>query len=758
MESPGASGNQRSFKRSYVACVSCRTRKSRCIVKDKPPCTKCEREHRECRFDHRQRGPKHREPPKWTQQETATTSRQRPLPEVQLPSASPKQLDVSLGSYQGDVLGFSQSPSNTGHSLYDRVRSSIVTGTNDALDILSDAVDRQRSVAASTPSQPTNGPRITPGSFNGVGSTITSLSEPEDSTLDLWDKCRFVRQGLFTAQEAVTYMDLFFEKLQPLSPVIVDQFRNHSAHTHLIHEEAMLCCTILTIASRFFMLPGAGGTSRSHNIHQRLWSHCEMLIKRILLGQEKTSTAKTRAIGTVESLMLISDWHPRALHFPPETDGWDALLISPGYDPVNRRRMNDEAPLIRWKDDVFEPAKRANRMSWMLLGMANNLAYELGVISSQRPEASRSTELQIIRSLRAQKLLYVYLTQTATRLGYPSVFPESIAVTASRLPFQNSDEPAHRSWMAYMDLSLELTQLSRTASSMFFQSAAHLQSQVLGDHYADLLEHFSTSLSKWQQKYDSVCKDINEPLRDSLLIEYHHLKACTGAISIQAVVSRASSAGFTTTNADPDEVLSAFITPKDARFLQEVISDSKKLLRIATMSDFKAQLPYAPARVKISVISSSVFLLKALSVGSTHTDVNDALYVLDQCTSTLNSSPPDDMDFALRYAALIEKHTAQFRAHLTASRGQGSGEQHIRSVPPNGVSGNEAEGAEGYMGNMGTSEDDLGFVGFDAGDTWVSLPFDSSIAPFGGGCDQLSLGLDIDSLNFLWSLPGLGPE
>lgn len=300
--------------------------------------------------------------------------------------------------------------------------------------------------------------------------------------------------------------DSFFEKLQPLSPVIVDQFRSHSAHTHLIHEEAMLCCTILTIASRFFMLPGAGGTSRSHNIHQRLWSHCEMLIKRILLGQEKTSTAKTRAIGTVESLMLISDWHPRALHFPPETDGWDALLISPGYDPVNRRRMNDEAPLIRWKDDVFEPAKRANRMSWMLLGMANNLAYELGVISSQRPEASRSTELQVIRSLRAQKLLYVYLTQTATRLGYPSVFPESIAVTASRLPMQNSDEPAHRSWMAYMDLSLELTQLSRTASSMFFQSAAHLQSQVLGDHYADLLEHFAASLSKWQQKYDSVCK------------------------------------------------------------------------------------------------------------------------------------------------------------------------------------------------------------------------------------------------------------
>ncbi|KAM5355129.1 hypothetical protein ACJ41O_001775 [Fusarium nematophilum] len=764
MQSPD-SHNHRSFKRSYVACVSCRARKSRCIIKEKPPCSKCEREHRECRFDHRPKAPKHREPPKWTQGDAAAKTaeppgaQQRPLEDDHPVNTSPQRIDIALDGFQGEVSGFSQSPNNTNQSLYDRVRSTIVTGTNDALDILSDAVGQQHSIAGSTPSQPpqannliqTDGPRVIPGGYNGLGFTITVLSEPDDATLDLWDKCRFVRQGWFTAQEAVTYIDLFFEKLAPLSPIIVDQFRPHAAHARLVQEEAMLCCTLLMISSRFFMLPGAGGTSRSHYVHQRLWSHCEVLIKRILLGQEKTSTSKTRAIGTVESLMLISDWHPRALHFPPETDGWDGLLISPGYDPVNRRTRNDEAPLIRWREDVFEPAKRANRMSWMLLGMANNLAYELGVHLNQQAESLRTPDLEMLRGLRAQKLLYVYVTQTATRLSYPSVFPESISVTASRLPLQNSGSGVHRSWMVYMEMSLELTQLSRTASSMFFQSAAHLQSQVLGDHYADLLEHFAASLSKWQQKFDSVGKDINEPLRDSLLIEFHHLKACTSAISIQAVVARASSAGFTA-NTNPEEVLSAFITSKDAKFLQEVISDSRRVLHIATMSDFRAQLPYAPARVKISVISASVFLLKALSVGSTHTDVHEALYILDQCTGALKSSPPDDMDFALRYATLIEKHTAQFRAHLTSVRGQGPSEQGGRGL----LAGQE----DGYMASLNPQSEDLGFVSFDAGDgdTWVSLPFDSSIAPFGGGCDQVSLGLDVDSLNFLWSLPGLEPE
>lgn len=178
------------------------------------------------------------------------------------------------------------------------------------------------------------------------------------------------------------------------------------------------------------------------------------------------------------------------------------------------------------------------------------------------------------------------------------------------------------------------------------------------------------------------------------------------------------------------------------------------------MSDFKAQLPYAPARVKISVISSSVFLLKALSVGSTHTDVNDALYILDQATSTLKSTPPDDMDFALRYADLIDKHTAQFRAHLTLGRGPEQLGRGVLSGAGVGQGESGGDGSDSYMGNSGAQglENGGDFANFDVGnmgDGWVSLLFDSSIAPFSGGCDQVSLGLDIDSLNFLWSLPEL---
>ncbi|KAF5603122.1 ARO80-positive transcription regulator of ARO9 and ARO10 [Fusarium subglutinans] len=721
MESPDHPSSTRQFKRSYVACVSCRARKSRCIVKDNPPCAKCAREHRECRFDRRPRAPKHRDAPKWTRGNVDAAPATQP---VQVANHSPSE-----------DLGFNSSPNNANHPLYNRVQSTIVTGTNDALDFLSSAAG-QHSIAGSAPSQD----HQSASNVQNDGPKVVS---------DMWDKCRFVRQGWFTAQEAVTYIDLFCEKLAPLSPVVLDQFRSHASHEHLVYREAMLCCTLLMISSRFFTLPGAGGTSRSHYVHQRLWSHCEVLIRRIVLGQEKTSTSQTRTIGTIESLILISDWHPRALHLPPETDGWDGLLVTPGYDRVNRKHINNEVPLIRWREDVFEPAKRANRMSWMLLGIANNQTGDIG----------HPVHAEVLRGRRAQKLLYNYLTQTATRLGYPSVFPESISVIASRLPMPDASESIDQSWISYMDLSLELTQLSRTASSMLFHSAAHLQTQVLGDHYVDLLEHFSLSLSKWQEKFNSMSQDIASPLKDTLLVEFHHTKACTGAISIQAVVARASSAGFTAATTNSDEALSAFITPKDAKFLQEVISDTKKVLHIATLSGFRDHLPFAPARVKISVISSSVFLLKALSVGSIHTDVNDALYTLDQCTSTLKQCPADDMDFALRYADLIEKHTAQFRAHLTQPRGLSSGHRSGRaSIARNVVQGQTSiNGPNSFLSSLDSQQlgDDGAMMNFDMGDTWVPLPFDSSIAPFSEGGDQVALGLDVDALNFLWSLPEL---
>jgi hypothetical protein len=248
----------------------------------------------------------------------------------------------------------------------------------------------------------------------------------------------------------------------------------------------MLCCTLLMIASRYFILPGAGGVSRSHFIHQRLWQYCELLIRRIMFGQEKHSTAKTRIVGSIESLILISDWHPRSVHFPPDTEGWDAELISPAYDRRNRVHTNGDVPLIRWREDVFEPARRSERMSWMFLGAAMSLAYELGIFDSAGANSSPLSA----RCHRAASLLYIYVTQMAVKMGCSSLLPENIAV-------QNMD--TH--WTASIRLWTELTRLMKTASAMFFQSMASTKQQLGSGQYLILLQHFAPSLDRWHEQF-----------------------------------------------------------------------------------------------------------------------------------------------------------------------------------------------------------------------------------------------------------------
>lgn len=266
----------------------------------------------------------------------------------------------------------------------------------------------------------------------------------------------------------------------------------------------MLCCAILMISSRFFLLPGAGSESRSHLIHNKLWQACELMVKRIMLGQEKLSSAKMRSIGTIEALMLISDWHPRAIHFPPDTEGWDALLVDTIYERDNRKRTNGQEPLVRWRNDVFEPAKRASRMSWMLLGLATNLAYELGVLSNGQHQDPSATDAGNLRRLRAQRLLYSYMSQTALRLGYQSVFPESVAAAASRTSPGDGRDVSYNAWNTYMNANLEFVRLSKLSSAMFFQSVEHLLGLLQNDNYPDVIDHFLSLLSKWKTDFEAT--------------------------------------------------------------------------------------------------------------------------------------------------------------------------------------------------------------------------------------------------------------
>lgn len=292
-----------------------------------------------------------------------------------------------------------------------------------------------------------------------------------------------------------------------LSPILTDFYSRHENHYWLVTQEPVLCCTILMISSRYHILPGVGGASRGFSIHHRLWQHCQHLVTRLIFGQEKGSKAKTRTICTIEALLLMSEWHPRALHFPPESDGWDSdLILSAVVDRDMSTTEDTSTPSSRWIEDVIEPARRSDRMSWMLLGCALTLAHELAVFEVDRDEVPSNSSASVddispirVRKQRIRRLLYVFINQHASRLGCMSLMPQDLnhSVVAG---LQTCEGPEDE-WQTFTKSWVELTRLTTSVSDMLFPSTSFTRKQLHNGRYISLLDHFRPLLKRWWENH-----------------------------------------------------------------------------------------------------------------------------------------------------------------------------------------------------------------------------------------------------------------
>ncbi|KAF4425004.1 hypothetical protein CFRS1_v013883 [Colletotrichum fructicola] len=85
----------------------------------------------------------------------------------------------------------------------------------------------------------------TPKKAPSVAAKANELPVPSSKTLRMWNAFRFTKMGWFSSEEAVTYMDLFFKHLAPLSLVSRNFNPSHDAHFNLITQEPLLCCNQL---------------------------------------------------------------------------------------------------------------------------------------------------------------------------------------------------------------------------------------------------------------------------------------------------------------------------------------------------------------------------------------------------------------------------------------------------------------------------------------------------------------------------------
>ncbi|KAE8360640.1 hypothetical protein BDV27DRAFT_134146 [Aspergillus caelatus] len=787
------------YQRTYKACLACRQRKAKCELGTGPdglplgpPCAKCRREQRECVFSEKKAWERQKKRGQ-SEEDTPLSARTRPRlssnPGISRESHhvlghGPSPLsyaehdqDNGDSTLQSSPAEGSQRRRQSTSTLANSMMRTVVSSGNDALNILFEAAaahSKEHGNGLSESSTPSRNARSSTGRSNNYDSSLNQsivppevlakaaqpveISQASKEVLSVWGACRFVRMGWFTAREAVTFIDLFFKNMSDLSPILTDFYADHKNHRWLVSHDPVLCCTILMISSRYHLLPGAGGGSRNFFIHHRLWQHCQQLVMRLMFGQEKSSQSKVRNIGTIEALMLMSEWHPRSLHFPPESDGWDFDLTSVPPEP---QELEDSSSTNRWLEDMIEPARRSDQMSWMLLGSALSLAHELGIFELDEKklgyasgyEGFISGEQIKLRRQRVQRLLYVYINQLAWRIGCVSLMPQSLnhAILGRRATKelnQSGDE-----WLIFMDSWMDLTKLAKSVTDMFFPTVSFARQQLHSGRYIELLDHFRPILDKWKEEHLQV-RSLKKQYFDILFIEYHFVRVYTHSVGMQAVVERVLA------DSDPhaEEVRALNIDPIDYEYIQEVIDGCCQILQKVIQLAENGVLRFCPVRIFLRITSSSIFLMKALSLGTRQSTLRESLDVLERSIQALRSNALDDIHLSTRYAALLDMHVARLRRNLLASSKTVKSNQGTASRPSMGVPSSTDHSNNTPMMDIPMSQNmsDMGYIpslNDVAADDWLSLPFDPSMAPFGISSAGQFPAYEGGALNFIWNLP-----
>lgn len=236
---------------------------------------------------------------------------------------------------------------------------------------------------------------------------------------------------------------------------------------------------------------------------------------------------------------------------------------------------------------------------------------------------------------------------------------------------------------------------------------------------------------------------------------------------MQAVVERA----LADTDAnDVDEVRPMNIDSIDYEYIQEVIDGSCQILQKVTQLAELGSLRFSPVRIFLRITSSSIFLLKALSLGTRQAKLRESLDILEKCIQSLRSNALDDIHLSTRYATLLDTHVTRLRRNLLSSsktmknqqRPPGATTRSSMAPPQPWLDQGGGGGSSGtnntpaYPAQDSTSISEMSFVpslNDMAADDWLSLPFDPSMAPFGISSGGQFPAYEGGNMNFIWNLP-----
>lgn len=222
------------------------------------------------------------------------------------------------------------------------------------------------------------------------------------------------------------------------------------------------------------------------------------------------------------------------MHFPSGDD--DNEILTPleedfptTLDDARDLPFTGENAISGWT----EPALRSDRMCWSLVTTAYALAYELGLFGNFSDGTRTTTgetqdkndpSSESRRSDRIKRLLFIYVTQTSGRLGFPSMFPEHVHecsffdIDMSILEGQqvqsvtdttaNVDQERPRTPQDPIETIqqcwAEITSVMKATNSKLFPSKDKTRELIRTGEYLSVLEQHQPVLRFWKNQFDSL--------------------------------------------------------------------------------------------------------------------------------------------------------------------------------------------------------------------------------------------------------------
>jgi hypothetical protein len=312
-----------------------------------------------------------------------------------------------------------------------------------------------------------------------------------------------------------------------------------------------------------------------------------------------------RTLGTIEALLLLSDWQPRSLHFPPDDD--DNHLLNVNYDKLPSQATSngnighnpslDALPYASW----LEPAWRSDKMCWMLMGLAQALSFELGVFDFNDVEGSSSApSFEQQRKTRIRNMVLVYVAQISGRNGIPS--PLKLSEWEPSYD-QESASPIDR----MQGLWYHVAGIMNRANKEIFPSRQFTRELTRGLEYRQSIATFAPLLEGWVRHFEQVKPYLQQPMLSILLMEYEYARLYLNSLGLQHVVE-----SWMRTDPQQKSMSSvAKVVSENKRYIHEVTDASLHILDlVCNVLGTHRYLRDAPVRVFLRSLSAMMFALK----------------------------------------------------------------------------------------------------------------------------------------------------